>query len=107
MYDPPAYCGQAGGWALGVSLWGRTPQAEWAQLWLSAHLEYSGLEFVSVFALCLCGVHNAGPLCRLHIPTLGQPPRPNLVPLPSLALVMGHHRILSVSVFVQELVTLL
>lgn len=74
---------------------------------VTAHLDYAGLEFVSVSPLRLCGVHSAGPLRTLHVPTLGQSPRPNLVPLPSLALMMGHHRILSVSVFVQELVTLL
>lgn len=31
---PPAHCRQAGGWVLGASLWGGTPQAEWAQVWL-------------------------------------------------------------------------
>lgn len=91
----------------GASLWGRTPQAEWAQVWLCAHLEYAGLALVSFPSLSVrcaqCGTSVHMP----HVPTLEQPPCPNFVPLPSLAHMMGHHQILSVSVSVRELVTLL
>lgn len=46
-----------------ASLWGRTPQAEWAQVGLCAHLKYAGLEFVSVFLLFVCVVCTMQDLC--------------------------------------------
>lgn len=61
---------QAGGRLLGASLWGRTPQAEWAQVWLCAHLEYAGLEFVSVFPLFVCAVCTMQDLCACAAHTL-------------------------------------
>lgn len=74
------------------------------------HLEYAGLEFLSVFLLVVRMVCTVWGLWTrtLHTPTLEQSPCPASVPLPSLAHdMMGHHPMISVSVCVQEPVTIL